>query len=87
MINHCGFLTRLSDSSDGSEEMHIDGTLAESCGCGDLENVQIFDKPQKEDRPLFVGKISRGVPDRLNLLVDQGPLFGRDVSVGQATRR
>ena len=63
--------------------MHIDRTLAESCCFGDLEDVEILYKPQKEHRPLFVGKIGRRGPHRLNLLVNQCPLFRRDLSIGK----
>jgi len=63
--------------------MDVDGILGQSGSLGDFENVQVLDVPQKEYRPLPFGQVFRGIPDRLNLLVDQSPLFGGHASIGQ----
>src|SRR5687767_10718366 len=75
-----------SNGSHRSKQMHVDSAFAEPCCFGDLEDVEILHKPQKEHRPLFVGEIDGRIPDSLNLLVYQGPLFRRDLSIGKPLR-
>lgn len=63
--------------------MDVDGTLAESGGLRDFENVEFFDKSKQEDRPLFIGKASRRFPHGLELVVDKRSLFRRNLSIGK----
>jgi hypothetical protein len=64
-----------SDRPYRSKKVHIHRVFAQTRRLRDFENLEIFDKPKKEHRFLPVGKVCRGIPDGLNLLVDQGSLF------------
>jgi len=63
--------------------MDVYGILGKSCGFGDFERIQLFNKPKDEDRPLPFREGIRSIPDRLNLLPDQGSLFRGPISIRQ----
>lgn len=61
--------------------MHIYRTFRQSCGVRDFEDIQVLQKPEKENSALSLRESFRRFPNGLNLFVHRSPLLWGDTSI------